>query len=328
MASSDQSRTLWLVAQSNVAVKNIAEKLAKEDFLDFKILVSKDFHFDWHEHLYEKIERNLIVSEVFTNDTAATSRLLLGSRVILCTLSMLSNNKIAAFTQIVPLQTVIFDEASQIEVGDYFPMLSRYRATISKLVFIGDDKQHRMPIVIGNFISKHVYGNRLKTIHKITSNNSCRFVDVEKGKEKRVGQSWTNQAEISTAIQIARYFNSVGHSYRIVTPYDPQRSQLELALKKAKLPWEDKCFNVDSFQGNEEDYIIISLVRSEKIGFLRERRRVNVMLTRCKVRMVICTSRAFLEQIASDSLVGLLAASLGEGTWINWRDTLQPDFTI
>lgn len=43
----DQNRTVWLVAQSNVAVKNIAEKLASVDFLDFKILVAKDFHFDW-----------------------------------------------------------------------------------------------------------------------------------------------------------------------------------------------------------------------------------------------------------------------------------------
>jgi hypothetical protein len=43
----DPKSTMWLVAQSNVAVKNIAEKLADCDFLDFKILVSKDFHFDW-----------------------------------------------------------------------------------------------------------------------------------------------------------------------------------------------------------------------------------------------------------------------------------------
>ena len=47
MFSSYKDRTLWLVAQSNVAVKNIAEKLASVDFVDFKVLVSKDFHFDW-----------------------------------------------------------------------------------------------------------------------------------------------------------------------------------------------------------------------------------------------------------------------------------------
>ena len=40
-------RGIWLMAQSNVAVKNIAEKLAKLDIFDFKLLVSHGFHFDW-----------------------------------------------------------------------------------------------------------------------------------------------------------------------------------------------------------------------------------------------------------------------------------------
>lgn len=47
MNSSDQSRTIWLVAQSNIAVKNMAEKLCDCGFVDFKLLVSKEFHFDW-----------------------------------------------------------------------------------------------------------------------------------------------------------------------------------------------------------------------------------------------------------------------------------------
>lgn len=38
----------WLVAQSNVAVKNMAEKLADVGFWDFKLLVSNEFHFDWY----------------------------------------------------------------------------------------------------------------------------------------------------------------------------------------------------------------------------------------------------------------------------------------
>jgi hypothetical protein len=42
-----RSNTIWIIAQSNVAVKNVAEKLADSGFLDFKLLVSKDFHFDW-----------------------------------------------------------------------------------------------------------------------------------------------------------------------------------------------------------------------------------------------------------------------------------------
>ena len=38
---------IWLLAQSNVAVKNIAEKLDKIGFLDFRLLVSRDFHLGW-----------------------------------------------------------------------------------------------------------------------------------------------------------------------------------------------------------------------------------------------------------------------------------------
>jgi hypothetical protein len=40
-------RGIWLMAQSNVAVKNIAEKLAKFDFFGFKLLVSREFHHEW-----------------------------------------------------------------------------------------------------------------------------------------------------------------------------------------------------------------------------------------------------------------------------------------
>ncbi len=41
--------TVYLVAQSNVAVKNIAEKLVTVKFFDFKILVSHGFHYDWYD---------------------------------------------------------------------------------------------------------------------------------------------------------------------------------------------------------------------------------------------------------------------------------------
>lgn len=47
MVAEHTSNTVWVIAHSNVAVKNVAEKLAESGFLDFKLLVSKDFHFDW-----------------------------------------------------------------------------------------------------------------------------------------------------------------------------------------------------------------------------------------------------------------------------------------
>ncbi|KAF9456617.1 hypothetical protein BDZ94DRAFT_335007 [Collybia nuda] len=51
LAIEDGSNGIWLVAQSNVAVKNIAEKLMKVGFLDWKLLVSRDFHFQWYVYI-------------------------------------------------------------------------------------------------------------------------------------------------------------------------------------------------------------------------------------------------------------------------------------
>lgn len=56
---------------------------------------------------------------------------------------MFSNPRLVSggFTQLVPVEAVIVDEASQIEVGDYLPLLDKFGKTIKKIAFIGDDKQ-------------------------------------------------------------------------------------------------------------------------------------------------------------------------------------------
>ncbi|OAX31191.1 hypothetical protein K503DRAFT_670403, partial [Rhizopogon vinicolor AM-OR11-026] len=126
-----------------------------------------------------------------------------------------------------------------------------------------------------------------------------------------------NESEITVIIHLARLYYKQGRQYRVITPYDAQRTAIERQLELAGLPWEDKCFNVDSFQGNEEDHIIVSLVRTEGVGFLRNVRRMSVMLTRCKKSMIICTSRDFvMVGKAADTLVGKLAAAMGPEGWL------------
>lgn len=58
-----------------------------------------------------------------------------------------------------------------------------------------------------------------------------------------------NVQEVKALVQLVRQYTAERKSFRIITPYDAQRSRIERELKDAKLPWEDKCFNVDSFQG-------------------------------------------------------------------------------
>jgi hypothetical protein len=45
---------VWIVAQSNVAVKNIAESLLKCE-VDFKLIVSKEFYVEWCSVLHKLI---------------------------------------------------------------------------------------------------------------------------------------------------------------------------------------------------------------------------------------------------------------------------------
>ncbi|EGN98886.1 hypothetical protein SERLA73DRAFT_136902 [Serpula lacrymans var. lacrymans S7.3] len=184
----------------------------------------------------------------------------------------------------------------------------------NKAIFLGI--QYRMPHVIGEFISRHVYDRRLQTQHSITSRSACRFVDVLNGKEEKSGKSWVNRKEAGIVVNICRIYEKQSKAFRVITPYDAQRSLIEKELESAKLKWENKCFNVDSFQGNEDEHIIISLVRSEGVGFLKNNRRTNVMLTRCKKSMVICTSRSFITKKAASSLMGKLAATVGPVAWV------------
>jgi len=226
------------------------------------------------------------------------------------------------------MKSLIVDEASQIEVGNYISVFSTFQ-NLRKACFIGDDKQlppygqedlqdlqsifeishlnkhvvfldtqYRMPPQIGDIISEAVYDAKLKSnpLHPITEKTTaCYFIDVP-GKERKMNDSFKNEAEMEAVIKLAQKLQDQEKNYRIITPYLLQRSTIENTMMVTDgLDWTDKCFAVDSFQGNEEDYIIISLVRSRELGFLNNLRRTNVMLTRCKLGMFIVTSKQFLE---------------------------------
>ena len=92
-----------------------------------------------HEHLYGKVENNVIRSDEFK--IASSKANLQGIQVMLCTLSMLSNFNITKFTKEIPLKTLVVDEASQIEIGNYIAPFSSFKRTLQKTCFIGDDKQ-------------------------------------------------------------------------------------------------------------------------------------------------------------------------------------------
>lgn len=112
------------------------------------------------------------------------------------------------------------------------------------------------------------------------------------------GTSYLNRAEAIAVEKIVSMMlkNGVQPSeIGIITPYEGQRAYLVGYLVRSgtmrkQLYEELEIASVDSFQGREKHYTILSCVRSNEqqgIGFLSDPRRLNVALTRAKYGLVI-----------------------------------------
>ena len=81
----------------------------------------------------------------------------------------------------------------------------------------------------------------------------------------------------------------------VISPYDDQVDRLERKIGRDAVEVD----TVDGFQGREKEAVFISLVRSNdrgRIGFLRDRRRFNVALTRAKRKVVLVGDPTTLER--------------------------------
>uniref|UniRef100_A0A3B6CEN0 DNA2/NAM7 helicase-like C-terminal domain-containing protein n=1 Tax=Triticum aestivum TaxID=4565 RepID=A0A3B6CEN0_WHEAT len=124
---------------------------------------------------------------------------------------------------------------------------------------------------------------------------SYTFINVTDGREdKEGGNSRRNMVEVAIVLHLIHtIFKSwkktgQGFSIGVVSPYNAQVDAIKIRLGKKY----DACdgFNVrvksiDGFQGEEDDIIILSTVRSNGrgvVGFLADNQRTNVALTRAR----------------------------------------------
>ena len=58
---------------------------------------------------------------------------------------MLLNDRLSqlGFFKAIPLKILVVDEASQIVMGDYMPIITKYGTKLKKMIFIGDPMQCR-----------------------------------------------------------------------------------------------------------------------------------------------------------------------------------------
>ena len=133
-------------------------------------------------------------------------------------------------------------------------------------------------------------------------------------KEQFVGESFgrINKAEAElTLLTLAEYLTKIGKQrvlderidVGIISPYRAQVQYLKSLIKKYEFfkPYRRiiSVNTVDGFQGQERDVILISLVRSNdegQIGFLKDLRRMNVAMTRARMKLIILGNKDTMTQ--------------------------------
>ncbi len=161
--------------------------------------------------------------------------------------------------------------------------------------------QYRMRAAIAGFSSSYFYNGLLLTApHLSNTDNHIIFVDTAgSGNNETVGNSGTslqNVGELQLVLQLLEAENLDVTTTAFITPYSGQ-----IIAANEILPKPLRCSTIDSFQGQEMDTIIISLVRSNDdndIGFLKDYRRMNVAITRAKQKLYIIGDSA---TIAADN---------------------------
>lgn len=158
-----------------------------------------------------------------------------------------------------------------------------------KIVFLLDT-QYRMRRSIAGFSGGYFYQDLLRSAeHLHDTGTHITFIDTagsgyneEHGSD---GTSLQNEGELLIVKQLLEETSSAVDRTAFISPYAGQ-----VAAAKDILLAGLRISTIDSFQGQEQDTIIVSLVRSNDdgdIGFLKDYRRMNVAITRAKEQLFV-----------------------------------------
>jgi predicted DNA helicase len=150
--------------------------------------------------------------------------------------------------------------------------------------------QYRMRAAIAGFSSSYFYHDLLLTASHLQNNGThITFIDTAgsgyQEKHGPDGVSLQNEGELDIVMQLIRNEQIEPSRITFISPYSGQ-----VTAAKETLPKQTRCSTIDSFQGQENECIILSLVRSNDdgdIGFLKDYRRMNVAITRAKEQLYV-----------------------------------------
>lgn len=199
--------------------------------------------------------------------------------------------------------------------------------------------QYRMHSDIMQFSSQWFYGGNLIAAPEVSDRGildydiAMEWIDTSDmdfaERTVSAGNSRLNTLEADFFVaQLERYVQRIGVQriideridFGLISPYKAQVKYLRTKIKKSAVlkPIKQQLSinTIDGFQGQERDVVMISLVRSNddgRIGFLSDLRRMNVAITRARMKVIIVGDastlqhhkfygrlRAYIEQLAPD----------------------------
>lgn len=173
--------------------------------------------------------------------------------------------------------------------------------------------QYRMNEAIMRFPAKWFYDNRLEAAPDVENRSVLDFdspiswIDTSEMDFKELFKSESasrfnkDEAELLVS-ELEKYIRKIGYEriidehidFGIISPYKAQVHYIRSLIKRNSFFKPYKRYitihTVDGFQGQERDVIFISLVRANEegqIGFLNDLRRMNVAITRARMKLVI-----------------------------------------
>ncbi len=175
--------------------------------------------------------------------------------------------------------------------------------------------QYRMHRDIMGFSSDQFYDNQLLAHESVAQHTLADFPQIESSELTReiitfidsAGAGWEeelepeglskrNPQEARLVLELVDQLHAAGVEYRDIAVIAPYAAQVRL-LRDQFTGVGLEIDTVDGFQGREKEVVVISLVRSNdrnEIGFLADRRRMNVALTRAKRKLIVIGDSATL----------------------------------
>ena len=182
--------------------------------------------------------------------------------------------------------TVLSNEAAMLGFNN--SILERAITNCNSVILL--NVQYRMREAIAGFSSQYFYNSLLQTAkHLQNKGTHITFIDTAGSgyneKHGPDGVSLQNEGELQIVNKILEQEQWNLSASAFISPYAGQ-----VVAATEVLPAPLRKSTIDSFQGQEKENIIVSLVRSNdegEIGFLKDYRRMNVAITRAKEQLIV-----------------------------------------